>query len=170
MNYKIYNPKKHNMKCLILDDDYRRTPQIIASYTNNDIYMKYSWDYVRNYDEFVKYIETNGIPDVVSFDHDLDFEHYSKQSNIPYDKLKEKTGFHCAKWMLNYCLDNNLEIPKEIYIHTMNIVGALNIKSLFTTYNKIYPTDNDFYINDVYYKDGFFEYSYSKFGSVWDSN
>jgi hypothetical protein len=158
------------MRCLILDDDFKRTPQNIASYTENDVYLKYNWDFVRNYDEFVAYITKNGIPDVISFDHDLGSEHYDAQTNIRYGNFKEKTGWHCANWMLNYCLDNKLELPKEIYIHSMNIVGALNIKSLFVTYNKVYPTDTDFYINDVFYKDGFFEYSYSKFGSIWDCN
>lgn len=167
--FAVHNIILNLMRCLLLDDDFKRTPHNIASYTENDIYLKYKWDYVRNYNEFVKYIQENGIPDVVSFDHDLGHEHYGVQDNISYDKLKEKTGWHCAKYMLDYCIDNNVDIPKEIYIHTMNIVGALNIKSLFTTFMKVYPTDNDFYINDVYHNDGFFEYCY-KPGGIWDSN
>jgi len=52
--------------------------------------------------------------------------------------MEEKTGYHCAKWMINYCLDNNLNLPKKILIHSMNIVGSQNIISLFETFNKIY--------------------------------
>ena len=41
----------------------------------------------------------------------------------------------CAKWLVNYCLDRNLDLP-EYYIHTMNPIGAENIKSLFESYEK----------------------------------
>jgi hypothetical protein len=52
-----------------------------------------------------------------------------------YDKMKEKTGFDCAKWLVNYCLERNLDLP-EYFIHTMNPIGAENIKSLFENYKK----------------------------------
>ena len=52
----------------------------------------------------------------------------------------------------------------------MNIVGAMNIKSLFTTYYKVYPTDSDFYINDVFINDGYYVYCYQKGGGSWDNS
>lgn len=121
---------------LFLDDI--RMPAEVYGYTNTDIYLLDNWIIVRNYDEFIKHIEENGIPNIISFDHDLGFEHYEEQKNIDYNQFTEKTGYDCAKWLINYCLDNNLNIPTTILIHSMNIVGVENIKSLFNTYKKLY--------------------------------
>lgn len=63
---------------------------------------------------------------------------YTKHFFIP-PTFTEKTGYHCARWLINHCLDLNVPIPDRIIIHSMNRVGAENIKSLFDTYNKLYP-------------------------------
>jgi hypothetical protein len=101
-------------------DDCRRAPD-------------FTWDTVRSYKEFIAYIKFHGVTDVISFDHDLGDEHYEVVKwdgnlmegvkEIPYDKYKEKTGYDCAKWLV----ENNL-LPKEYYVHSMNVVGAMNIK------------------------------------------
>ena len=124
------------MKKLFLDDI--REPKEVYSYIKADIYLLDYWVIVRNYDEFVNYIQKHGIPYMISFDHDLADINYNHQNNIDYDSYTEKTGYDCAKWLINYCLDNNLDLPTTILIHSMNIVGTENIKSLFNTYNKIY--------------------------------
>lgn len=84
-----------------------------------------NWQIVRSYDEFINFIEKNGIPYFISFDHDLSSEHYS---NSETDEL-EKTGFHAAKWLIEYCIENNLEIP-EYAVHSMNPIGKQNIISI----------------------------------------
>jgi len=117
---------------LYLDDF--RDPIDSSFYLNNPIYGNLQWDVVRNYDEFVKIIIEKGIPDVISFDHDLADEHYDSQK--PNDEYMEKTGFHCAKWLINYCMDNKKDIPIDVFIHSMNPVGKANIQSLFDTYKK----------------------------------
>lgn len=123
---------------LFLDDV--RIPKNVFKYTNNPIYISVDWVIVRTYDEFIKYVEENGIPEIISFDHDLSDEHLSYQEQFSnrdiYDVVEEKTGFHCAKWFIDYCIDNEKELPTDILIHSMNPVGSLNIKSLFDTYNK----------------------------------
>ena len=119
---------------LFLDD--MRVPSDVFIYTREQIYLS-DWYIVRNYDEFVEYIKNNDIPHLISFDHDLGKEHYEHQTNINYDDFKEKSGYDCAKWLINYCIDNNLELPQDILIHSMNIIGGDNIQSLFTTYNKV---------------------------------
>jgi len=127
---------------LFLDDI--RVPEDVFNYTGNPKFLKSDWVIVRSYDEFVKYIEENELPDTVSFDHDLADVHYDIVDHVDedyYDLMSaqdEKTGYHCAQWMINYCLDNNLNLPNTIYIHSMNGVGARNIDSLFTTYRKVY--------------------------------
>lgn len=138
-----------NNKKLFLDD--YRIPLNAYSYTKNQIYLL-DWDLVINYNEFIKYITNNGIPDVISFDHDLGDEHYNNNPNIDYSQFKEKTGYDCAKWLIDYCLDNDLEFPKQIYIHSMNPHGSLNIESLFTTVNKVYNLNIEiFRYNPDYY-------------------
>lgn len=42
----------------------------------NKFYWENDWDVVKNYNEFVQYIEVNGVPEFVSFDHDLADFHY----------------------------------------------------------------------------------------------
>ena len=45
----------------------------------NRFYWENDWDIVRNYDEFVLHIEMNGVPEFVSFDHDLGEISYKKE-------------------------------------------------------------------------------------------
>jgi len=100
---------------LFLDDD-RRAPDG-------------TWDVVRSFDAFVAYIEENGVPDVISFDHDLAFEHHplAEESpdaeRIPYEKYREKTGYDCARWLV----ESGYAI-RGWRVHTMNPVGAKNIR------------------------------------------
>ena len=66
---------------------------------------------------------------MISFDHDLaDLQQYSQES-------VEKTGYDCAKWLIEYCLDHSLNIPK-FYCHSMNPVGKENIESLLKNFKK----------------------------------
>ena len=94
------------------------------------------WVVVRNYNEFCECITRYSIPSMIAFDHDLSdcaYQEYhrAKAENRPinYNNYKEKTGFHCAQWLANYCVDNNLPIP-VYYTHTLNGDGALNIASI----------------------------------------
>jgi hypothetical protein len=122
-------------------DDFRH-PYDVFNYTFNPVYgNEIYWVIVRNYNEFVDYIEKNGLPERISFDHDLADVHYDVQDHVDqdyYDLCEEKTGYHCALWMINYCLDNNEKLPPIILIHSMNVVGAKNIKSLFDTFVKVH--------------------------------
>ena len=124
--------KKYN---LFLDDF--RSLADAHCYTYESLYATKDWVIVRTYDEFVEYIKENGLPEMVSFDHDLADEHYDYQKDINYDQI-EKTGYHAAKWLINYCLDHELDVPTKILIHSANTVGAKNIKSLFDSYWKVY--------------------------------
>ena len=122
---------------LYLDDF--RDPRDSAFYKGEIIYNLLEWVVVRNYDEFVKTIKDNGIPETISFDHDLADEHYGEVANldeVEYLMYQEKTGYDCAKWLINHCIDNKKELPAKVLIHSMNPAGSLNIKSLFDTYNK----------------------------------
>lgn len=125
---------------LFLDDV--RMPKDAFGYMHLPIYISVDWIVVRNYYAFITLIENKGIPEIISFDHDLADEHYDYQeqfnNNDIYDIVEEKTGYHCAKWLIDYCMDNEKELPAEIIIHSMNPAGSMNIKSLFNTYIKVY--------------------------------
>lgn len=117
---------------LFLDDE--RNPKDVLNYSDNQIYIQVPWFIVRNYEQFCSTIKEKGIPNMVSFDHDIaDFRQIGR-----YKETIELTGYNCAKWLIDYCMDHNLELPKTILIHSKNNVGVKNIESLFKTYNKVY--------------------------------
>jgi hypothetical protein len=88
------------------------------------------WVIIRSYKEFKTIIIKNGIPEIISFDHDLGLQMESE----------EKTGYHCASFIIEYCMNHGLELP-EYYIHSHNPVGAANIKSLLESYKKSLDID-----------------------------
>lgn len=106
-----------------------------------------AWTIVRNYKQFVETIQRDGLPQTVSFDHDLADEHYQEyhvahdekmlsKGTFRYDKMKEKTGYHCAQWLAQYCVDKNLPIP-VYYCHTMNPIGKQNMVSVLESAKKV---------------------------------
>jgi hypothetical protein len=114
-------------------DDFRM-PRDAYDYTLQPIYISVDWTIVRSYDEFIKDTLENGVAEGYSFDHDLADEHYMQR--LEYDQYTEKTGYHCAKWLIYYCIDNKKELPATILIHSMNFAGSQNIQSLFDSYYK----------------------------------
>lgn len=109
-------------------------------YTQNLNYIDLKWKIVRSYEEFVAYIEKNGIPQLISFDHDLADEHYQyllTQNDVDYTKYKEKTGMECVKWLCDYCIDNNKKFPEHL-IHTQNIIGSINMRKYIENFKKIH--------------------------------
>ena len=104
----------------------------------NQFYWENNWVVVKNYDEFRNYIEKNGLPDFKSFDHDLADFHYDLKPE-DYDSMSEddmvrkfgsmeKTGFDCAKWLVDWCLENSLKLP-DFVVHSANPIGKQNIQS-----------------------------------------
>ena len=86
------------------------------------------------------------MPELISFDHDLADEHYNTDAmydsedayNKLYDSFREKTGYECAKWLIDYCLDNKKKLP-TFMVHSMNPVGKKNITDLLNNYRKHEP-------------------------------
>lgn len=101
------------------------------------------WTVVRSYNDFVKTIKDKGIPMFVAFDHDLSDDHYNNYHGIDdagrmiidYDKFKEKTGYDCAKFLVEECIKRKIKFP-EYVVHSMNPVGVQNIISYVESYNK----------------------------------
>jgi hypothetical protein len=122
-------------------DDFRNPKDAINLVPTkfNKSYWGDDWDIVRNYDEFVQYIKDNGVPEFVSFDHDLADEHHNdlfsdknwflddSKIELAYQEYKEKTGLECAKFLVDYCVDENQSLP-EYLVHSANPVGKKNIE------------------------------------------
>lgn len=107
------------------------------------------WVVVRNYQEFIDTVIQIGLENiqVISLDHDLGdsamseyFNNVSPNYTLNYDNIKEKTGYDCAKWLVNHFYDLHPEslenrrtfrgrpIPfPQIYVHSANPIGAANI-------------------------------------------
>ena len=112
-------------KLLFLDDI--RNPIDAKTFAKNrgvdiSIYSE-KWIIVRDFLQFTEWITQNSLPDFISFDHDL-------------GESDERTGMDCAHWLVNYCLDNNVSLPKWA-VHSANPVGYDNIRGLLTNFEKI---------------------------------
>jgi hypothetical protein len=80
--------------------------------------VKVTW--VKGYREFVNYLTENPMPDGMSLDHDLG---------------TELTGLDCAKWLIEYCMNNAVKLPKY-FVHSQNPVGRDNIQGYLDNYLK----------------------------------
>ena len=143
MNYNLFLDDIHNPYDVA---NLRKT-----TVKDRERYRNYNWVIVRNYDDFVKTITEKGLPDIVSFDHDLAQEHYeilfadenwfkkdkliidtadwSDEIVIDYDKFTIKTGYHAAEWLLEFCQNTGKEKPICL-VHSQNDVGRKNITNL----------------------------------------
>ena len=124
---------------LFLDDI--RSPQDAFNYTKDTDYLKFDWDVVRSFDEFIseisrRFAETREFPELISFDHDLADDHYEHlTAGIPYDDFKEKTGYHCAKWLVDFCIEHDVILPR-FKVHSMNPTGGENIAKLLANFKR----------------------------------
>jgi len=98
--------------------------------------------WVKSYDEFVKYILENNIPDGICFDHDLGEDVAKERVKNGLSKrqariLKRETlsGMDCAKWLVEYCTDMDKPLPKY-NIQSANPVGRENIDNLLKNFLK----------------------------------
>jgi hypothetical protein len=126
-------------KRIYLDDI--RTP---VSPNNEWIEGIEEWTVVRSYDEFVKTVTEIGLEniEVISLDHDLGDSamkewHKNVYHNykLDYDNITEKTGYDCAKWLVEQWLDNKPVV--DVYTHSANAIGSANIMGYINNYRHI---------------------------------
>lgn len=91
--------------------------------------------WVKNIEQFSDYIVKHGLPEMISFDHDLG-------AGLP-------KGLDCAKWLVNYCRKTKQTLPK-CFVHSANPNGQREIKNILKINNgnvimenKIYITESD---------------------------
>lgn len=112
-------------KLLWLDDS--RNPLTDDWLVFSPIERPFEVIWVHKYNEFVSWIKENGLPDGICFDHDLeDF------TGIDGSELR---GIDCAKWLVEYCLDNGLNVPRW-NVQSSNPEGAANINGLLMSFLK----------------------------------
>lgn len=118
------------MKTLLWLDDVR-DPHKNDWLNFSPIHHPFRTVWIKRYRDFVSYIEENGLPDAICFDHDLEDFHINKSTYI------EKTGFDCAKWLVDYCIINDKPLPKW-NVQSANPVGKDNINGLLNNFLKHY--------------------------------
>lgn len=127
----------NNKKILLWLDD-RRDPFRHEDWLKfSPIEKPFEVVWIKNYKRFVGWIKKNGLPDAICFDHDL--------SDFSFDIIgfvfhksplrKERTGYDCAKWLVNYCLENNFALPKW-NVQSSNEPGKKNINGILLSYLK----------------------------------
>jgi len=111
-------------------------------------FSKTDWVIVRSYDEFTAKVKEIGLESIsmISLDHDLGdtamkeyFENVSPNYKLDYDNIQEKTGYDCAKWLVDHYYDNyetqesrsekksrGIIFPR-VYTHSANPIGSANI-------------------------------------------
>lgn len=116
--------------------------KIITGYSLSEIsgIPNDNWFIVRSYDEFVKCIERHGIPNAVSFDHDLHDEHMqhyfdvtTKTGKIEYERFQNKTGKHCAEFLVDKIKNLGQDINIKMFVHSANIWGVEEIRKTLST-------------------------------------
>lgn len=96
--------------------------------------------------EFIEVVRQLGLPAFVSFDHDLHADHYPRSAkeqesghqidyaNDPrYQGDAGMTGWHCAKWLIEFCKDARMALPPW-RVHSMNVPGGANIRRILNLY------------------------------------
>ena len=109
-------------------DDMRNPYKYLSANKNTDTFLRNKKFYddlmrktdidfvwVKNIEEFSNYILKNGLPEFVSFDHDLG-------KGLP-------KGLDCAKWLIDYCRKTNNRLPK-FYVHSANPNGQREINAI----------------------------------------
>lgn len=121
-------------------DDFRNPDDGSMLYCRECVdYPEMKWEIARNYDEFKTLIDEKGIPDFISYDHDLYDEHYDvsmwyglDQYNKVAQGFKHPTGLECTQYLLDK-LGNQYHPPYRA--HTRNPAGKTRIDSLISMHN-----------------------------------
>ncbi len=110
------NPEPYS---LFLDD--ARTPGMVTWVS----LPQRSWIVARSYAEFVRLVAERGLPEFVSFDHDLADEAEAAA-------VGGRTGADCALWLAERCVATSAALPNYV-IHSMNPIGRALIASILET-------------------------------------
>lgn len=134
-----------NLTILWLDDQrdpykYLRTKSTSATFARNKQFydnLMQTYDvnfvWVKNLYQFIEYIEENGLPEFVSFDHDLN--NRGGGEGLSDEQKLSNNGVNCAKWLVNYCKKTGQPLPK-FYVHSANPKHGPEITKVLNNENK----------------------------------
>ena len=106
--------------------------------------VEQDWVVVRNYDEFISKVNELGFNDIelISLDHDLWDSAMSEwhknvyhNYTLNYDNITEKTGYDCAKWLVEQWMDGRPVV--DVYTHSANAIGSANIMGYINNYRHV---------------------------------
>lgn len=121
------------MKYLFLDDE-----RIPSDVTWIKIANTTDWQIVRSFNAAVSWVQENGFPEVISFDHDLGYEKFETTDTgliIVTDATEEKSGYDFAKFLIEYDIQtNSMPLDFKFTVHSMNPIGSRNIQSILDNY------------------------------------
>lgn len=83
------------------------------------------WVICRTVGEAIKTINANGLPELISFDHDLGDG--------------QADAIELAKWLVHEHLDGQLDISSGVFkwrVHSMNPIGRQNIEGLLLSFQR----------------------------------
>lgn len=130
---------------LWLDDQrdpykYLKTKSASATFARNkqfydNLLKQYNANFVwvKNLYQFIDYIKKNGVPQFVSFDHDLN--NRGGGEGLSDEQKLRNNGVNCAKWLVNYCKETGRSLPK-FYVHSANPKHGPEINRVLTGENK----------------------------------
>ena len=134
-----------NLTVLWLDDQrdpqkYLNTKSTSATFARNkefydNLLKQYNVNFVwvKNLYQFKEYVENNGIPQFVSFDHDLNNRGGGEGLNDEQKAINN--GVNCAKWLVVYCKAMGQPLPK-FYVHSANKKQGPEISKVLTSESK----------------------------------
>ena len=102
------------------------------------------WIVVRSYEEFVDKVSQIGLENIelISLDHDLGdtamaewHKNVYHNYTLDYNKIKEKTGYDCAKWLVDQWMEGQPVV--DVYTHSANAIGSANIMGYINNYRHI---------------------------------
>lgn len=108
------------------------------------------WTVVRDYKEFVAKVTEVGLGNIniISLDHDLGptamkewHNNVYRNYSLNYDNIEEKTGYDCAKWLVERWMDG--EPVVKVVTHSANAIGSANIMGYINNYRHIKGIDQD---------------------------
>lgn len=101
----------------LLLDDIRNPPR------QPDGNVESGWRIARNVNQAINIVLVRGLPYHIAWDHDLG--------------ENEENGMYFAKWIVYYCQVNKLAPDFTYHIHSMNPVGAENIRSYIENFKRV---------------------------------
>jgi hypothetical protein len=102
------------------------------------------WIVCRDYDQFISKVEEIGLQniEIISLDHDLGetaireyFKNVTNNYILDYENIHEKTGYDCAKWLVEESMNKSIDLPL-ILTHSANPIGSANIMGYINNYLK----------------------------------